>query len=475
MLKVIEFSKHYQGDQRSEVSFEKDLDKNQADMALNETPFELSQFIHIIKNNKNYTLFSSTTATMIQGEGTWEYFLKNLITKKQINKNPHFLQTMKRLGFIIPKGRDEKAELRISMMSKRFRTDFLSLTILPTAFCNFKCTYCYEGSKKAPNQMKKNVQDEILHLLDGCSKKACGFHLDWFGGEPLLAPDVIENLSEKALTICEKNNIDFFSSITTNGYLLTKPIAKKLSKYNFRHAQITIDGQKKFHDKNRILLNGKGTYDRILQNLCAAVEYLPIIVRVNVDKENFLYIEEFLNDLKAHGLGKNITVYFSCIHDSCRNYDYDKTKAFTLLEFIKVRENLCEKLREFDFKQLNHRLFPKLMASNCIATKALHYIIGPKGELYKCTEDIGNDSETIGNIFDFTNEVISGIGSENRSYCSKFMNFDPTLNSVCGKCSFLPICMGGCAKKHIEKILPNNCFLKQGFKMMLQNEAKGSI
>ena len=52
--------------------------------------------------------------------------------------------------------------------------------------------------------------------------------VEWFGGEPLLCMDVIENLSKHFIDICRKAHKGYTAAITTNGYLLDLETFRKL-------------------------------------------------------------------------------------------------------------------------------------------------------------------------------------------------------------------------------------------------------
>lgn len=64
--------------------------------------------------------------------------------------------------------------------------------------------------------------------------------------------------------------------------------------------QITVDGGQKYHDKQRILKNGNGTYERIISNLLLIQEMIPsdifIVLRTNVGEENYKFMEEYIHE-----------------------------------------------------------------------------------------------------------------------------------------------------------------------------------
>jgi len=49
-------------------------------------------------------------------------------------------------------------------------------------------------------------------------------------------------------------------TITTNGSLLTEEMVEEFLKYNTK-LTISLDGPKQIQDKNRVYLDGSGTYD----------------------------------------------------------------------------------------------------------------------------------------------------------------------------------------------------------------------
>lgn len=95
----------------------------------------------------------------------------------------------------------------------------LELVIMPTMQCNFRCAYCYENFQMKP--IDDAGVTSIIKYLHRTLSRYSGLAIDWFGGEPLLALDQMEKITEQALKCCSQLKIPYHSSITTNGYLLT--------------------------------------------------------------------------------------------------------------------------------------------------------------------------------------------------------------------------------------------------------------
>ena len=134
------------------------------------------------------------------------------------------------------------------------------ITICPTMACNFDCPYCFEkhNSGKMTPEVQENVIRFIEHLLTTAHTEF--LKITWFGGEPLLAPDVIEVLSERIISLCEKLNVTYTSMIITNGYLLDQDMVDLLERCHVDTCQITLDGLGATHDATRRLAGGGATF-----------------------------------------------------------------------------------------------------------------------------------------------------------------------------------------------------------------------
>ncbi|MZJ17645.1 4Fe-4S cluster-binding domain-containing protein, partial [Enterococcus durans] len=178
-----------------------------------------------------------------------------------------FLNDLKTGGFLIDDSIDEKAILKYEQLCSRYSRSHLSLVIAATSNCNFRCVYCYERSVLRASTMSEATQEAIVKFVESEAPHLESFTVTWYGGEPLLALDIIESLSLKFIDICKKNDIAYGATIVTNGYLLNCAVVEKLNTLYVNQYQVTLDGRKEIHDCSRPLANGGGTYDVITQNL----------------------------------------------------------------------------------------------------------------------------------------------------------------------------------------------------------------
>ncbi len=104
----------------------------------------------------------------------------------------------------------------------------LEAQLIVTRRCNLSCGYCTEFdnySSPVPLELLKERIDAIHRLRV--------VNTSLLGGEPLMHPDIVE-----IVEYCNRKNQ---VSITTNGFLLTEKLVKKLNEAGLSNLQISID------------------------------------------------------------------------------------------------------------------------------------------------------------------------------------------------------------------------------------------
>jgi len=295
-------------------------------------------------------------------------------------------------GFVITSNIDEVQQVIHTTKDRHYsKNDHLELTILPTEQCNFRCVYCYENFKLP--RMTKEVQDNIIKFVEKEIKHRKGLAVGFFGGEPLLAMDVIERLSSAFIRICEFNNKPYSASITTNGFDLDVPTFEHLRKLRVNHFQVTIDGPKQIHDNQRVLASGAPTFDRIFTNLCsirdnASGRMWNIALRTNVTAPMMMYLDEYRNFITSNfGNDRRFLIQ---IRQMWTN-DSDEADKLVINEesynqFLKTCSSLGFSLAQ-DY-QLSHNL-----NYICYAGKPHAFVIRSNGDAHKCTALIHIDEK----------------------------------------------------------------------------------
>ncbi len=166
---------------------------------------------------------------------------------------------MEKQGIVIDKLVDEISLLRYAYVQSKFSKEKARVTICPTLECNFICPSCYE--KRQACVMSIEVQIGVIYYIKELISSGIRLiSIVWYGGEPLLYPEIIENLSLKIMELCKENNVAYTCSMITNGFLIDEHILKISEKIKLTSIQITVDGDEKTHDSRRKLSNGGPTY-----------------------------------------------------------------------------------------------------------------------------------------------------------------------------------------------------------------------
>ena len=365
-----------------------------------------------------------------------EMYLLSVI--EELDENHPIIERFAKRGIICKF--DERAALETMGRAACAGTHTIALTICPTMGCNFDCPYCFEDH--FAGKMSQEVQDDIVALaermLDASGAK--NIHVTWFGGEPLLAPDVIESLSKRLMALAEERDGTYAAGIITNGYLLSQDIVDMLEAVKVSSAQITIDGLGATHDATRYLRGGGPTFERIAANLRNLKIPFGIRVRHHVHEGNRDEVDalnEFIENL-AKESGNDIAYYPAPV-----------TGSETADERGKQVGLLCDSDEsEISVRQEASR-FSVGRGHYCGAHSIWAVGIDERGNLQKCWESVDKPHMAFGTARDWdpANPLATASNPDN---LTKYLNTAiPVPDDECRECVWLPTCVGGCPHKRL--------------------------
>lgn len=301
-------------------------------------------------------------------------------------------------GYFVPTEADE-FKLVERILERERRTQGFSLILLPHENCNFRCTYCYEKFERG--RMEADVVAGLKRLVDKKARSWGSMAVQWFGGEPLLACEVIETLSDSFLATCQRDSIPYSAGITTNASFLTSDVARMLLDRRVHRFQITLDGPAETHDLRRKSISGKGTYDRVLGNLSALraqPDQFVVRLRVNFDPDSIDLIEPWIADIAPifaedgrfeisfHPIGR-----WGGPNDDAINVCDEELAGAAKLD-------LMEAAYVQGFSRGTMRDFLGSHGSSCYAGKDSSVVVGADGQLYKCTVAFDDPRNHVGHI-----------------------------------------------------------------------------
>lgn len=284
-------------------------------------------FFYAINEMDQYIAYNSFSNALALLSGDEYATFQRLSLNQPTTVSEDLLEALRKGSFLVDDNVDELSLVRYRMNRARYFSYALGLTIAPTASCNFKCVYCYEKNNMQGGMMSKVAQDNLVKMVRSYAQYVKKLDITWYGGEPLLALDIIESLTAEFVKICDEFSLEYSASIITNGYLLTPDVAKRLTSCRIHSCQITLDGDRDTHNMQRPHKDGSGTFDVIIQNLKASSLLLTnIALRVNVSPSTPNAYTAVKKLVKEEGI-VNAKVYSSPILDS--NGCYSDGDIFT--------------------------------------------------------------------------------------------------------------------------------------------------
>ena len=347
-------------------------------------------------------------------------------------------------GYLVENAIDELALLEHHYHAHRFNSELMTLTIAPTLSCNFGCDYCFQGKRKPHDVMKLEVQDAIVALVERAAPGIKKLGIAWYGGEPLLKRRIIEALSDRLISVCDRHGIQYSAMMVTNGYRLDLELARSLYQRRVGIIQVTLDGTPEYHDQRRILLSGKPTFERIMSNLKVVMENVPIhlSIRVNIDQRNRDQIRQLLDILVERGFSnrKNFKLYFAPVEAMTQGCHLVQDLTIGKSEYGQLETSLYRYGYE---KGLTVLPYPPRFHGTCAAVRPKGMVITPKGHIHKCWDTVTNPLFAVGSIFDLdafqTNEKMQ-----------EWLRWTPFDNNTCRNCKLLVNCAGACAYKFVH-------------------------
>jgi len=169
-------------------------------------------------------------------------------------------------------------------LNNMFTRSIKSITLSLTERCNLRCEYCgympkYSDESYLLKDMSRDVAYKAIDLLMNNSHESELCHLGFYGGEPLLRLDLIEECINYINRKYPFRKPSY--NIVTNAVLLNDKVADYFIE-NDIHVIISFDGPKQHHNKYRVDYNGVSSYERVYQNIQVLYKKDPKFFRTHV-------------------------------------------------------------------------------------------------------------------------------------------------------------------------------------------------
>ena len=363
-------------------------------------------------------------------------------------------------SFLVPTNFDQLQGVRDRFWEARRETP-LALTLTTTLDCNLGCYYCYEDRSEArlDATSAEDIASWARSKLLASGKKT--LHVDWYGGEPLLNPEFIETASGLLQQLCRELEVVYSASIISNGTCWPEDVGAFIQRHKIRQAQISFDGMRHHHDLRRRFRDKHdrmSSFDLAVALVDQLLDFVRVDVRINIDRKNEGDVLPFVEFAQSRGWFER---KFPAVIQPARLSAYSETSAFMRMSELTVSE--YDALRETvraraggNFKVEESEApegFPVPRSSVCAALANDSMVVGADRKLYRCGLQVSEPHRAVGVLNREATGPFRIIGQDSAPSAQRtwWDQFDPTKLSSCSRCSFLPICWGGCPKKHLDE------------------------
>lgn len=198
------------------------------------------------------------------------------------------------------------------------RIDTLQVIFKTAERCNLACTYCYyffHGDESYKNRNAIFDTKELPGIIEFLLEAIKTHHIKrvsitFHGGEPTLQKARDFETTVSSLKESLSAYVDLLFSIQTNGFHLTEEWLECLEKHQVS-VGISLDGPKEYNDVFRKTRLGKGSHDKIEQNIlriqdevaAGKIKSLSILCVLNYRFSTRVIYDYFANKLGINKLG----------------------------------------------------------------------------------------------------------------------------------------------------------------------------
>lgn len=310
--------------------------------------------------------------------------------------------------------------------------------------CNLRCRYCFadEGAYHSAREMMslETAKRAIDFLIENSGSRKV-LEVDFFGGEPLMNFEVVKQTVYYAKEEAAKRGKRFLFTTTTNGLLLDEEKTEFLNA-EMENVVLSLDGRKEIHDEVRKTVNGKGSFDVV-------IEKIKKFVRARGDKHYYV---------RGTFTAKNLDFSKDVLFLADNGFDSLSVEPVVtdipdlqireehLPQIEKEYETLCDEYikREAEGKGFNFFHFNvDLEGGPCLSKRVSacgagneYLSVVPNGDIYPCHQFAGDKKWRMGNVYE---------GVINPEIRAAFANSCLFTRKKCGDCFAKFICSGGCS------------------------------
>jgi len=412
---------------------------------------QLSRFTSITKWKNSILLINGLSGAIDIVDGnTANIIFKN--RKQELlttSKQRKLVRLFEKRGHLTSRTSNEEYAEAVSFSKKYSKK--LSLIkkvhiIVPSYKCNLRCTYCLQSRlrKKQQKWLQKTMDEttvnrvfDAIKQIDGPYPNPLPIHI--YGGEPLLPEnaDIVKYILKLGKSLGRR-----FYFVTNGVYL--RDFIRLLRRFDIDGVQITLDGIRRVHDVRRIGIDGKGSFDQIIESIEAARKAgFRLSIRICTDSSNIKELPELARFIESMGwdTDKNITPYIAPVRGEGICYQfYPWNVSPNELAAVASNDATLSRMVRYVFHSIqkktiseNRQWIPQVYYCEAIFSQ-IYY--DAHGDLYACTGSLGNKLLRTGRFMPKL---------EFNALYREWTNRHVFSLQKCQKCRNALVCGGGCS------------------------------
>lgn len=138
-----------------------------------------SKYNFLLKVDENVVIYNSYSNSLALLDIDDIEMYDKIEERKELPKKYNELKDM---NFVVDDDTDELSRIKYELLSSRYNTSNLSLTIAPTLACNFNCSYCYEKNAENKKSMNNSTENSIIKFISEQIERLNTLSISWYGG-----------------------------------------------------------------------------------------------------------------------------------------------------------------------------------------------------------------------------------------------------------------------------------------------------